>query len=346
MQSIPQVDLTVESLPSLYPAHLRVGVYRITMEALDRVELADFSAATLRGAFGWSFKRMVCFQPQVKSCDGCLLWGQCPYPPVFEPRPDGGSVYAGGKDAPSPYVLRPPEGGKRSFGVGERFSFEVVLVGKAIGFLPYFAVALQQLEESGLGRKRGRVRVTRIEDPLLTSPRLGEGLSRDAQGDGILFDEGEPEVIHSHAGWAAGEWISAQPVPEEVTVHFSTLTRLKSEGKMQTEPAFHVLYRALLRRVSALCSAHTDVPWETEFAHLAELARGVEVENSMMQAGSRHRRSDRQERRVEMRGTQGIMVYRGDLAPFWPLLQLGQVLHVGKSCTFGLGQYRLLTQPV
>jgi CRISPR/Cas system endoribonuclease Cas6 (RAMP superfamily) len=40
-------------------------------------------------------------------------------------------------------------------------------------------------------------------------------------------------------------------------------------------------------------------------------------------------------------GAVGSWTLAGDLAPFWPLLYLGQWLHVGKSATFGLGRYRL-----
>ena len=325
---------------SPYPTHLNIGVYAITMEALDPVELARFSGATLRGAFGWAFKRMVCYQPQVKSCGGCLLRVQCPYPQVFEPQPGEGTLLADLQNVPAPYVLRPPAGSQRTFAVGQRFTFEVVLVGQAIGFLPYFAVALQQLEQSGVGRGRGRVRVVGIEAVAPTGMALG----MDADdGPAQLFDEEVPDVIHSHAGWPAEAWIDPQPVPEQVTVHFENLVRLKSEGRIQVEPAFHVFYRALLRRVSALCTYHTDRLWETDFAGLAEGSRSVEVIAGAMKAGDRRRRSDRQERMVEMRGAEGIMVYKGDLAPYWPLMQLGQVLHVGKSCTFGLGRYRVLS---
>jgi hypothetical protein len=339
-----------------YPAHLQIGVYRITLVALEPVELSTFSAATLRGAFGWSFKRMVCYQPQVKTCDGCLLRGQCPYPRVFEPMPPVGTIYAEQERAVAPYVLRRPVGeanqGQRLFQTGEAIVFEVVLLGWANGLLPYFAVALQQLEASGVGRGRGRVAVAAIDllpppRPVGSRPQLGGGTEPPPQpGEGRggvirLFHAQNPEALQSHGGWPAGQWVSDQPAPGQVTVHFQSPTRLQSEGRVQGEPDFHVLYRALLRRTSALCTVHTDQMWETDFAGLAEAARGVRTVAASMKLERRQRHSDRQGE-MEFWGAEGIMVYGGDLTPFWPLLQLGQVIHVGKNCTFGLGQYQVV----
>jgi hypothetical protein len=40
-------------------------------------------------------------------------------------------------------------------------------------------------------------------------------------------------------------------------------------------------------------------------------------------------------------GAVGTWHLEGELAPFIPLLHLGQWLHVGKNATFGLGRYTL-----
>ena len=355
-----------------YPTHLRIGVYRVTLVALEPVELSAFSAATLRGALGWSFKRMVCYQPQVKTCEGCLLRGQCPYPRVFEPPPPAGTIYAAQERAVAPYVLRRPlaEGHEvpRRYGAGEAIIFEVVLMGWANGMLPYFALALQQLEEQGVGRGRGRVMVAAIDllPPTVDSgtvdsgtvdsgtvdsgtvrasvltPRVDSGAVGQGRAAPIrLFSAQTPGSIENHGGWPAAQWISSTPAPAQVTVQYVSPTRLQSEGRVQGEPDFAVLYRALLRRVSALCTVHTEQMWETDFAGLAVAAQGVQTVAASMKREERQRRSDRQGE-MEFWGAEGIMVYQGDLAPFWPLLQLGQVIHVGKNCTFGLGQYRLL----
>lgn len=331
-------------MTTLFPEHLHIGVYRITLVALEPVELSAFSAATLRGAFGWSFKRMVCYQPQVKSCEGCLLRGQCPYPQVFEPPPPPGTIYAGQRQTVAPYVLRRPlaEGpgnsqgaGKQQFAAGEAILFEVVLMGWANGMLPYFALALQQLEEQGVGRGRGRVMVAAID--LLPPPFPAAGQTEPLR----LFHAQTPGAIENHGGWPAAQWIDARPAPSQVTVHYASPTRLQSDGQVQGEPDFHVLYRALLRRVSALCTVHTQQMWETDFAGLAVAAQAVKTQAASMKRERRHRHSDRQGE-MEFWGAEGIMVYQGELTPFWPLLQLGQAIHVGKNCTFGLGQYRLL----
>ena len=36
--------------------------------------------------------------------------------------------------------------------------------------------------------------------------------------------------------------------------------------------------------------------------------------------------------------------WRGDLAPFHEFLALGELLHLGKNATFGLGRYHLTTE--
>ena len=133
-------------LERLLPVHLPIGLYEITLTALEPIELSTFAAATLRGAFGWSYKQLVCYQPGVTTCQGCLLRGQCPYPQVFEPAPQPGTLYENLQNVPAPYVLRPPADDERIFAPGQQFAFQIVLIGRAIGLLPYFAVALQQLQ--------------------------------------------------------------------------------------------------------------------------------------------------------------------------------------------------------
>lgn len=224
-------------MTTYFPEHLRIGVYRITLVALEPVELSAFSAATLRGAFGWSFKRMVCYQPEVTSCEGCLLRGQCPYPRVFEPPPPPDTIYAEQRQVVAPYVLRRPlaDGAneQRLFRQGEAIVFEVVLMGWANGLLPYFALALQQLEARGVGRGRGRVTVAAIDllpppypQPPPNLPQNGGGTVSFPTGSlpppqigegrgGILrlFDAQTPGMIENHGGWPAGQWISGAPAP-------------------------------------------------------------------------------------------------------------------------------------
>ena len=50
---------------------------------------------------------------------------------------------------------------------------------------------------------------------------------------------------------------------------------------------------------------------------------------------------DAAQQRMVLGGALGRWTLQGDLAPFWPLLHLGQWLHVGKNATFGLGRYRM-----
>jgi CRISPR/Cas system endoribonuclease Cas6 (RAMP superfamily) len=53
------------------------------------------------------------------------------------------------------------------------------------------------------------------------------------------------------------------------------------------------------------------------------------------------RYSSRQEQRINMGGFVGEITFEGDLRPFMPLIEAGEVLHVGKGTAFGLGRYEV-----
>ncbi|PIP08640.1 MAG: hypothetical protein COX51_03455, partial [Syntrophobacteraceae bacterium CG23_combo_of_CG06-09_8_20_14_all_50_8] len=52
----------------------------------------------------------------------------------------------------------------------------------------------------------------------------------------------------------------------------------------------------------------------------------------------------RQETKIGMGGFVGEITFDGDAAPFFPLIRAGEVLHVGKGTSFGLGQYEMRLQ--
>ena len=61
------------------------------------------------------------------------------------------------------------------------------------------------------------------------------------------------------------------------------------------------------------------------------------------------RRSNRQQRKMQLYGLQGNLHLTGDhqtLSRLLPALQLGERLHIGKNTTMGLGQYRLKLTPL
>ncbi|MEZ4622944.1 MAG: hypothetical protein R2867_46635 [Caldilineaceae bacterium] len=92
-------------------------------------------------------------------------------------------------------------------------------------------------------------------------PQAGK-VASGSPGEGVLrlYDANQPDQIENHGGFPARAWIRETPAPEQITVNFISPTRLQSEGRVQGEPDFHVFYRALLRRVSALATIHTDRP--------------------------------------------------------------------------------------
>jgi len=297
------------------------------------LHLPPYKGSTLRGGFGLVFKKICCTQVN-QSCADCLYRLLCAYANVFEAAPPPNSeVLKHISEIPRPFVIEPPLDGKTFYSPGEPLVFNLVLIGQAISILPYFILAFKELGYVGIGKGRLPYMLKEVRE-LDAHNRPGAAVYIDASERVQL-----PQNILSLAD------LSEPPAAGgTLTVRFLTMTRLKYGQNLVTEIPFHVLARNLLRRVSTLHYFYHGLKQETgvNYQKLIKRAEQVKTVASNLQLVDWERYSHRQQTRMNMAGLVGEATYSGEIAPFWPLFKLGELVHVGKGCVFGLGQYRIV----
>ncbi|HOV84909.1 MAG TPA: CRISPR system precrRNA processing endoribonuclease RAMP protein Cas6 [Syntrophobacteraceae bacterium] len=314
-----------ESLGSFRCLRLQVEV-----RARNRVALPPYRGSTLRGAFGLALLRSACVLRQQK-CPTCLLRRKCIYSYTFETPlwGENGELrrYAA---APHPFVLTLEVGREEVHEAGSEFEFAVTLVGRAVDFLPYYVHAFQRMGETGIGKGRGRFEVLRVLEM-----DVGDEIA------GPVYEGGVLRVPRTVLGLEDALAVAGELSGDGVTLDLLTPLRLVYGGELCREPAFHVLVRNLLRRLHNLTLFHCDDGAPPPDGALIDLAEQVVPDRRDIRWHDWERYSHRQERRMKLGGLLGKISYRGDLAPFLPLLVLGSWVNLGKNTSFGLGRYRV-----
>lgn len=309
---------------------LRLAKYLFRLQAKETLHLPPFAGSTLRGGFGHAFRRIACSTGKTR-CDDCLLKQVCPYGYVFETSPpQDAKALRGYSKVPQPFVLEPPLEGDGTYEPGDLLEFGLVLIGRGIDYFPYFVVAFRELGRVGIGRGRGKYELEEIIGihPLKRSQmRLYAATDEMIRGEDLSVRYAEVEE-------------QAKKMPgEEVTIRFLTPTRIKREGHYVSEPEFPTLVRALLRRFSSLYYFHCGESWQADYRGMIEAAAEVKALRLETEWVDWSRYSGRQKARMKLGGFVGEAVYKGPLRPFLPLLLVGEIVHVGKACTFGNGKY-------
>lgn len=200
---------------------------------------------TLRGAFGATFKRLVC--PTPSDCrETCQLKATCPYGQIFEPSPPPGTDRLSlNQDIPRPFVIRPPLGANPMAGNGLSLTFELILVGSAGDHLPYFLVTFRELEHQGIGIGRGRYTLGRVLAlPSAASPLVGED-----RGEGVAIYSSSDQLVRPSLHRLTFDdcrRLAAERFTDNgqrLTVRFLTPTHLKANGTVVTRPDFHHLIK-------------------------------------------------------------------------------------------------------
>ncbi len=289
--------------------------------------LPGYLGSTLRGAFGWGLKHCACMLKQQK-CPTCVLNTACAYAVLFATEQYERKEYGGAVNArPHPLVFQPNNQGAIVGREGENWDFSLLVIGHARDFLSHIIYSVKTMGEVGIGvgAKQG----------------LGRFTLEKATADGTTVFDAETGQLNNTV---AARSLALGEAKEDVCrlrVRLRTPLRLKQENRLQTALPFHVLVRAVLRRISALESAYGQGEPALDYRGLVRRAEEVRLEESTLRWHDLLRYSNRQQQKVSLSGLTGTAVYSGDLGEFVPLLDYARQVHVGKQTLFGLGRMEI-----
>ncbi len=305
------------------------GKYRFFCQLDKEAILPSYKGSTFRGVFGRALKKVVCALKR-QTCDQCLLKRQCVYSLVFETSDSGLPVKSSRiASQPHPFVIEPPLTEDINFPMGSSFDFNLLLFGDVNNSFPYFIYAFDQMGKIGIGKKvngsRGTFSLKSVKNGrrIIYSDKNRKLNATDIYQNLTLQDSMEKhEKVFS------------------LKVTIETPLRLKYENKLTAELPFHILVRAMLRRVSSLFEYYDDGEPELDYRGLVKKAKEVSIVNSKLKWFDWRRYSFKQDKAMLMGGISGSVIYKGKVSEFMPLLDFCSNVHIGKQTSFGLGQIK------
>lgn len=307
----------------------RLQHFRLRLEPRGTLEMpARNKGNVIRGGLGSTFRRLVCHagcrEPEI-----CELRAVCPYVAVFNPFvPAGSEKISKNRDIPRPFVIKPPLETKQAYGSNEVLSFDLVVVGKAVDYLPYFIVTFKELSRVGLGRGRTPCELVSVESISMNG------------GAGAVFDRAD-NMVRPAADNISWQDLVNGASPTLLKLNFLTPTSLRANGRIVRRPTFSDVIRRLRDRISALSYFYCGEALNVDFKGLGEDAAKVAVAKDNTHWVESSRYSRRREVAHDLSGFIGTVLFEGEIGPFLPYLTLGEYLHVGKNAVFGNGWFRI-----
>jgi len=303
---------------------LKIARYRFIVQPQEQIFLPEYKGSTFRGAFGTTFKKICCFRKQ-SVCSECLLKDKCAYSFIFESSPSNSSKKLRNlEEIPRPFVIEPPLTEKNYFVPGDKLDFNLVLIGKAIEYLPYIVYTFIEMGKRGIGKNGGSFKVEKVIN----------------QKSEVIYD-GKSEIINNNNSLVKIE-TPEKDIGNTLKLSFLTPTRIKYQGHYIDRPEFHIIVRSLLRRISLLMYFYCGQELNIDFKNLIFQSENVKISNMALRWVDWQRYSSRQDTKMKLGGFVGDVIYAGDIKQFFPFLFLGECIHIGKNCTFGLGKYKII----
>ena len=288
-----------------------------------------YKGSTFRGVFGHALKKVVCALKR-QECEACLLKERCLYTLIFETRlalkiPDGFRL----SGPPHPFVIVPPLTEETHFKSGSSFDFDLLLFGEVNHSIAYFIYAFDQIGKTGIGKR--------------VNGRGGRFLLRQVEkGSDIIYSDIDRLIKAREA-----EEISLNVAKLDddslfrVKISLETPLRLKSDNRLKADLPFHILVRAMLRRISSLFAFYDSGEPALDYRGMVERSKSVRTVDKDLSWYDWRRYSLRQDQAMLMGGMVGSVTYEGRIGEYLPLMEFCEKVHLGKQTAFGLGKFQV-----
>lgn len=305
---------------------LRVARLRFELRPRSSVSLPPSRCGeVLYGAFGTVLRRTAC----ASDCPGtatCPRKRECVYALLLEPAMPLGPRF-GESGARKAFLFRSPLDGNGEFTPHRPLIFELRLFGAAIERWGIFVDVFRRLSRTGLADR---------------AADLVSVLSLDWKGTSarILFDQGSPTDAEPMV-------LDFRPMIDEARrgtrarIDFLTPALLKDRRSRSRIPELAALVRRLRDRISLLSLLWEQKEWQADYKTIGEIAEHAMTEKFEGGWSVHERHSTRTRRDMPVEGFRGSVFYDSVDPALWPLLRIGQEIHVGQHAVWGNGRYRL-----
>lgn len=228
-----------------------------------------------------------------------------------------------------PMIIRTGINHQKIYRKHETYKFDMILFGDVIDAYKEIIMAMVLFGRAGIGKDQSPFYIKRI---TMMRPPFYK----------VICDNGEWVSQIESTTWSQVEG-AITSFPEKIKLDFKTPLRLKVNGAYQQDVPFTCLVENIARRVKSILHYHQGITLPTTFVEeMTQKAMEVEEVYRRFSRKSYKRYSTRQEKTVYLDGIEGFSIVKGAaIQELFPLLYVGQFLHVGKQSMFGLGQYDL-----
>lgn len=294
--------------------NLKFNIITFYIYPENEISLPLFKGATIRGGLGYAFKKIICVRKN-KECEECDLIEKCKYIELFEPKKSQK------EEIPRPYVIEFLNDKKNIYKIGEKFQFNLILFGKSIQYFPYFFLSFLELGKTGIGKFREKFYIDEVSQIYPSFKNIFKYNSETIE----KLEEKNFEIKLKEM--------------KIIKIKFITPTKIKNEGKFVEVPEFHIFLRAILRRISQILYFWCDYKEKIDFSEILKEAEKVKIGKCNLKWLDYKRYSTRQKKEMKIGGIIGEIEYRGEISKFYPLIETGSYIHIGKNTSFGLGKY-------
>lgn len=290
--------------------------FDITLQLERPDPVSTFPVSTLRGGFGITLRKLVCPTFEI-SCNNCILRHNCVYAYLFETVPQKDAPRLQNyKALPHPFTLWCSQ--KET-----NLSIKLVLIGKAIPFLPYFIYTFRKLGRQGLGKNHNQYTLVDVKT-----------------ANSIIYENGNEEVNMEFEPDSV-TFAQSGDLNGSCTLEFYSPLVLRKEGREVDGYDHYAFFSTLLRRLSSLYTIHCGGKnFEDTKPLLCCWTEQVRAQTSLTY-NTASRFSTRQKQNIEYDGFTGTIALSGNIGPFLSFLKAGEIVAVGKNTAFGFGRYRL-----
>lgn len=205
---------------------LSIYKYDVIAKFKEPAILPVYKGATLRGAFGITFKNNVCINKKIENCNKCFISNKCVFRQIFNVE-----IVDEGKSQsfPQPFILEPPYDSQTYYEKGNLLNFGCIIVEKMVDYFPYFVLTFKSMEEKGIDIRGKKAQFELIKIKNKTR---------------IVYD-GKTQIISDY------KWPLSISSPKTngkfLALNFISPTRIKTDGSLIKGLSFALLIKILIR---------------------------------------------------------------------------------------------------